>query len=285
MSIQNIPDIYLSAEEESCNLFTYNFKMTEDILKSKVNLTLNMLCFLQKGEKKIHFEDSFVKVNNRQSLIVKSGNCLMTELLKHDEIYFCKLVFFSNKMAKDFLEKHDFSKEKVPVENPETPFFTIENDEFIDSFATSISAILNVKEEMRSVLLAPKFEEIMLYLAHKCGASFINYLRSLAAISSTSSIRKVVEANKFSNLSLAEIAFLANMSLSTFKRKFEDEYQAKPGKWLKQKRLNEAKDLLQKRRRKPSEIYAEFGYTNLSNFSIAFKNEFGVSPKSIYSNK
>gem|GEM_PF-3921274 len=31
----------------------------------------------------------------------------------------------------------------------------------------------------------------------------------------------------------------------------------------------------------PSEIYMDFGYDNLSNFSTAFKNEFGYSPKNV----
>ena len=87
--------------------------------------------------------------------------------------------------------------------------------------------------------------------------------------------------NGYSNLKLEEIAFLCNMSLSTFKRHFINEYKTSPGKWLKDKRLEKAKETLEQKKLKPSDIYLNFGYNNLSNFSIAFKNKFGFSPNKI----
>ena len=68
------------------------------------------------------------------------------------------------------------------------------------------------------------------------------------------------------------------MSLSTFKRHFIKEYKTSPGKWLHDKRLQKAKEALEQDHLKPSDIYLDFGYNNLSNFSIAFKNNFGFNP-------
>ena len=279
MQIQSIPEIYLKSKDQNPECFVYDFKMTEDAVNSKVNLTLNMFSFLQTGEKKVQLEDYVVEVNKKQSVLIKSGNCLMTELLNNDEIYFCKLFFFTNKNISDFLEKHNFLIENKGIEATETPFFVIENDDFIHSFVNAISFILNLDSSISSTLLAVKFEEIMLYLSHKYGISFINYIHSLALPERKSSFRKIVEANVNSNLSLADIAFLANMSLSTFKRHFEKEFQSKPGKWFQQNRLNFAKALIEKGERKPTEIFSNFGYNSFSNFSIAFKNQFGFSPK------
>jgi transcriptional regulator GlxA family with amidase domain len=50
----------------------------------------------------------------------------------------------------------------------------------------------------------------------------------------------MIESNVHSNLKLEEIAFLCNMSLSTFKRHFIVEYNEAPGKWLQDKRLQRA---------------------------------------------
>jgi AraC-like DNA-binding protein len=71
------------------------------------------------------------------------------------------------------------------------------------------------------------------------------------------------------------------MSLSTFKRHFINEYKMSPGKWLRDKRLQKAKKTIEQGELKPSDIYLDFGYKNLSNFSIAFKNKFGYSPSEI----
>ena len=77
------------------------------------------------------------------------------------------------------------------------------------------------------------------------------------------------------------IAFLCNMSLSIFKSCFIKEQNENPGKFLQKKRLAKARELLQQRKQKPSEMYLELGYKNLSNFSAAFKNEFGITPEEV----
>jgi len=117
----------------------------------------------------------------------------------------------------------------------------------------------------------------MLYLINKYGNTFEMYLQSLID-RDTSPFKKIVESKIHSNLKLEEIAFLCNMSLSTFKRHFINEYEMSPGKWLKEKRLQKAKETLEQGNLKPSDIYLDFGYNNLSNFSTAFKNKFGFSP-------
>jgi hypothetical protein len=70
--IQNIPESYLQAPRQHADFFVYDFKMTTDVVKSKVNLTANMFSFLQMGEKKVHVEHGFVEVNNKQSVLIRS---------------------------------------------------------------------------------------------------------------------------------------------------------------------------------------------------------------------
>jgi hypothetical protein len=51
MPIENIPEIYIKEKKESPDLFVYDFRMTSDVAKSKVNLGMNMFSFLQVGKK------------------------------------------------------------------------------------------------------------------------------------------------------------------------------------------------------------------------------------------
>ena len=278
MPIQNIPEIYLKNKIDKIDLFVYDFKMTDDVVKSKVNLSFHMFSFLQTGKKQVHFADTTVAVNKAQSILIKKGNSLWTELLDKETIYYCKLLFFSENKLKEFLKKH--SKIKKPIKEDKSSFFIIKNDAFITSYLNSLSAINTEPSNFINNLLSIKFEEIMLYLMNKYNRKFELYLHSLIS-KEGSPFKKIVENNIYSNLKLEEIAFLCNMSLSTFKRAFIKEYQTTPGKWLQKKRLHKAKEVLKEGKLKPSEIYYNFGYNNLSNFSIAFKNEFGISPKEI----
>lgn len=275
MPIENIPEIYIKDKKVSPDLFVYDFKMTNDVVKSKVNLGMNMFSFLQVGKKQVHFAGTTVAVNKHQSLLLKKGNWLWTELLDTEVIYYCKLFFFSEKILKEFLEKHS---ENTQIVKDETPYFIIRNDAYITSYLNSLSTISQAPIVFMENLLTVKFEELMLYLLQKYGSKFELYLHSLI-IKETSAFRKIVESKIHSNLKLEEIAFLCNMSLSTFKRHFIYEYKASPGKWLQDKRLQKAKEALELGDLKPSDIYLDFGYNNLSNFSIAFKNKFGYSPK------
>lgn len=277
MSIENIPEIYINNKKKKPDLFVYDFKMTNDVVKSKVNLGMNMFSFLQVGKKQVHFAGTSVFVNKDQSLLLKKGNLLWTELLDQDAIYSCKLLFFSEKILKEFLEKYI---EKSSKTNDEIPYFIIQNDTYISSYINSLSTISQAPKIYMENLLSIKFEELMLYLVNKYGDIFKIYLHSLIAKES-SSFKKIIESKVHSTLKLEEIAFLCNMSLSTFKRHFTSEYNISPGKWLKEERLKKAKQMLENTKLKPSEIYLDFGYNNLSNFSIAFKNEFGFNPSEV----
>jgi AraC-like DNA-binding protein len=277
MPIENIPEIYFQGEKESPDLFVHDFKMTNEVIKSKVNLGMNMFSFLQIGKKQVHFAGTSVAVNKDQSLLLKRGNWLWTELLDKKATYYCKLLFFSEKALKDFLEKHT---KKTQVVNTEIPYFLIRNDAYISSYLNSLSTISEAPAVFMENLLSIKFEELMLYLINKYGNTFEAFLQSLI-VKETSPFKKIVESKLHSNLKLEEIAFLCHMSLSTFKRHFINEYKMSPGKWLQEKRLLKAKETLEQGDVRPSDIYLDFGYKNLSNFSIAFKNKFGFNPTEI----
>ncbi|MDX6746544.1 AraC family transcriptional regulator [Polaribacter sp. PL03] len=278
MPIENIPEIYFQNKNTALDIFVYDFKMTSDVVKSKVNLSMNMFSFLQVGKKQVHFAGTSVAVNKAQSLLLKKGNWLWTELLDTEAIYYCKLFFFSEKKLTDFLSK--YTNDVKPYKE-DAPYFVIENDDYIAAFINSLSSNTFIDQSYSSALLSLKFEEIMLYMLNKYGDKFEIYLHSLIS-KEVSPFKNTVESNVHSNLKLEEIAFLCNMSLSTFKRHFTNEYKVPPGKWLQDKRLQKAKELLQGGELKASDIYLDIGYNNLSNFSTAFKNKFGVSPADIY---
>ena len=277
MSIENIPEIYFKKKNEPQDIFVYDFKMTNDVVKSKVNLSMNMFSFLQVGKKQVHFANTSKAVNNKQSLLLKKGNWLWTELLDTEAVYYCKLFFFSEKKLTDFLSK--YTNDVKPYKE-DVPYFVIENDDYLAAFINSLSSTTFTDHSFSDALLVLKFEEIMLYLLNKYGSSFEYYLHSLIS-KEVSPFKSIVESNVHSNLKLEEIAFLCNMSLSTFKRHFTNEYKEPPGKWLQDKRLQKAKELLQKGDLKASDIYLDIGYNNLSNFSVAFKKKFEMSPTDI----
>ena len=254
-----------------------NYEVYKNASKNKINLNKNVISFLLDGQKDLHFSNDIVSINDTQSLLISSSNFLLTELVGTSS-YRCLLFFFSQKNISDFLLKHSpqFNQNKLTIT---TPYFLIEKDNFIFHYINSLKHSFGLHTTISQKILELKFEEIMLYLANKYGQPFFAYLNSLLTSERELSFKKVIEKNLYTNLNIQEVAFLCNMSASTFKRKFISIYQESPGKWFQQTRLNKARELLLNNKATPSEIYMEFGYDSLSNFSTAFKNEFGYSPK------
>ena len=129
MPIQNIPEIFIAKNKPLPDLFVHDYRMTKDIVKNKANLGVNMFSFLQTGQKHVHFADVSVAVNEEQSILIKQGNCLFTELMNSEQVYYCKLFFFSQHALHHFLRKHssNLSVTLKPAKK-DTPFFVIGND-------------------------------------------------------------------------------------------------------------------------------------------------------------
>lgn len=83
------------------------------------------------------------------------------------------------------------------------------------------------------------------------------------------------------NVPAAQFARLTGRSLASFKRDFEKIFQTSPGQWLLRKRLEEAHYLIREKGRKPSDVYLDVGFENLSHFSRSFKQAYGVAPSMV----
>jgi len=83
------------------------------------------------------------------------------------------------------------------------------------------------------------------------------------------------------NASIERFAYLTGRSRSAFKRDFKELFNDTPNRWLIKKRLKEAYFLITKKSMKPSAIYLDLGFEDLSHFSFAFKKTFGQTAKQL----
>jgi len=90
-----------------------------------------------------------------------------------------------------------------------------------------------------------------------------------------------MERNFQFNLPLEKFGYLTGRSLTTFKKDFKQAFGSSPGRWLTRKRLELARYQLTEHKRKPSEVYLDTGFEDLSHFSFAFKKQYGYSPNQV----
>jgi len=90
-----------------------------------------------------------------------------------------------------------------------------------------------------------------------------------------------MENNFRYNMSLEKFSYLSGRSLSSFKKDFHQLYDTTPQRWLLAKRLALAYHQIKEEKKKPSEVYYEAGFENLSHFSYVFKKQYGYAPSEL----
>jgi AraC-like DNA-binding protein len=91
-------------------------------------------------------------------------------------------------------------------------------------------------------------------------------------------LEKFMLSNFHFNVPVEKFAQLTGRSLAGFKRDFKKSFDASPRQWLQERRLMEARHLIEKKNKKPSAIYLDLGFESLSHFSHSFKKKFGKAP-------
>ncbi|MBS1662363.1 MAG: helix-turn-helix transcriptional regulator [Bacteroidetes bacterium] len=179
--------------------------------------------------------------------------------------------------SQDILREYYTRTASQPIEPYTGPgLHSLDGDPFIKGFFESLLPYFEHKKPLNGDLLALKTNEaIVLLLQHDPS------LKSLLFDFSQPhkiDLAAYMERHYTFNVPLSRFATLTGRSLAAFKRDFEKTFQTTPGRWLMQKRLTEARRLIKEEGKKPSDIYLDVGFENLSHFSFAFKKAFGKSP-------
>ena len=151
----------------------------------------------------------------------------------------------------------------------------LEPNPLYKSYAESLIAYINTENNPSEKLLDIKVQEIALLLL-ETQPQLANILFDFTDPGKID-LKTFMIRNFHFNVDLNRFAYLTGRSLSTFKRDFEKIFSTTPNKWLQQKRLEEARSLIENGK-KPSDVYLEVGFENLSHFSFAFKKAFGGAP-------
>ena len=272
-------DLIKIREQEKIAIFPY--LSNNSSLKTRIILDWHLFSFLQKGTKTVSYASGTETINPDSFFFLPSGNCLMSEKIAKNGTYKSLLLFVHKEVLNVFFQKH---LEYTSEHKKHNHFLTkqpisIEKDSFILNFIESLEIIFRTKSSFAHILYELKFEELMLYLVNKF-PQLIGYFKSLCdEWEEDSLLRHMIEKHAQNPITVDELAFLCNMSVSTFKRKFTKMFNDSPKQWLLKRRMQQAESLLREKGLKASEIYEMVGYENLSSFIQSFKQIYGMTPK------
>jgi AraC family transcriptional regulator, exoenzyme S synthesis regulatory protein ExsA len=273
----NIPQYFTGEEKEIPPAYIFPYRVDKSTDKNRVVLTTHMFSFLKEGNKEIVMGDGTIKLNKSEFVLITAGKCFMSEKISDKGSYSTTLFFFDNDLLQSFFEIQKVQVQQRIKKNKLTQkeVLLFKNDDFTRSYIQSLNYIANRSEELARL----KLHEIMLYLLETQPLEFCCLFAEHPKTSEEIKFKNIITSHIDSNLSINELAYLCNVSLSTFKRKFTAVFNDSPTSWIRQKRMEHAAFLLKYNKERVSDIYLRLGYENHSSFSQSFKSVFGVSPK------
>ncbi len=167
-------------------------------------------------------------------------------------------IFLTQDILRDYALLHQVPKQEKYVG---TPIIDLSKNHFVRAYWDSLLPYFNEPGKFTSKMAKLKTAEaIELLLSGGVGAE--NFLFDLSEPHKID-LEKFMNKHFVFNVSIAEFARLSGRSLSTFKRDFKKLFDETPEKWLLNKRLEEAKYLLQEKQMKPAEVYYAVGFVEV----------------------
>lgn len=277
----NLPqDLFPEQYREEDRVLIRPFTIYCSTKKNKVILHRNMINLLIEGRKNIISGGETTTVTDDSFVMIASGTCITTNTVADSGNYRSVLIYFSDEALLDFHMKYEgllhHYMERRP--SPAASFVTFRKDAFIHNYIESLCLMLQMDQPMPQEVCILKFEELLLYLLQTVPEVLFRFKVNTTGSMQDYEIRKAVEGNIARPVTVEELAFLCNMSLSTFKRRFLKIYNTSPQKWLLEQKMHLAARLLRDHKTRPGEVYDQVGYESHSSFSKSFRQVFGMTP-------
>ena len=232
--------------------------------------------YLLKGSMKAYDGNKHYQMQPGDYCLARKNHLVRYTKFKDDGAFEKIIITLDEGFLMKFLQRHTFTVQ--PSKNQDAFMFIPENtlvNNFIQSLEPYYTGDLHLDQTFADI----KREELLLIMlksAPELANVFFNF-----GMPHKMDLEVYMNRNFRFNVPLERFAYLTGRSLSSFKRDFLQTFGMSPGNWLKKKRLDEAYFQISQQHQRPSEVYLEVGFEDLSHFSFAFKKEFGKNPSEL----
>ncbi len=240
------------------------------------------LVYVVQGESTLTSAQKQLKLQSQDLLIMKTDN-FINQWHKMKDNAWVKVIVFQIKS--DLLS--DIYDEQLPSwfqsDSNIVPdsLLRIPSNPSINAFFSSLTTYMNQTQMLSEEILRLKMKELITLLLQidqngAIGKIFRNLFQA-----PDYAFQEIIQQNLFNDLHVEDLAFLSNMSLSSFKRKFNQIYGTSPNKYIISKRLEKAHTLLRTSNLNITEIAYDCGFSEVGYFSKTFKKHFELAPSDL----
>lgn len=153
-------------------------------------------------------------------------------------------------------------------------------DTIVYHLAKTLSATLERPGHASKIFVDHVLHALNCHLVSSYGGVNTSSARFLGGLSraQTRLSKDLLEANLDGNIALGRVAKACGLSTSHFTRAFKETFGKPPHRWLTERRLDRAKDLMANSRLPLVDIAARCGFADQSALNRSFRRVYGISP-------
>jgi len=237
----------------------------------------HVLAYQFSGETHIQHQHGKLVLKKNQLLLARKNQLTKTlKIPSPNKEYKIISVIFTDLALQQFAQESSISTDKkYKGEN----IILLTPDALIKSYFQSLLPYVEESKKISKKLAAIKISEAI-ELVLKLKPSIDSLLFDFSSPHKID-LQKFMTQNFHYNVPIENFAKLTGRSLAAFKRDFGAIFQTPPRRWLQERRLIEAHNLIQKEKQKPIDFYLDLGFENLSHFYTSFKQKFGITPEAL----
>ena len=127
---------------------------------NRIQLAQNVFSLLLEDAKELIMPERAVLIDNRQFLLIRAGNCLMSEKLASSRAYRNLLFFFSDMLVERLLRQHAPPPAHQAAPLAAAGYAVLPYDAYLAHFVQSLLVLQQRPAAVRQRLLPAKLEEI-----------------------------------------------------------------------------------------------------------------------------
>jgi AraC-like DNA-binding protein len=258
------------------DLLFVEYKCLNDEPKLQVLSLHNFFIYILGGKKVWYTPQRIYEATDGQAVFVKKGANIVKQFYDKD---FCALIIFiPDEFITDIIQHSHLKRESISTDPVSDSVIPVEPDPVLTAYFQSVFSYFGQEQKPSTDLLELKFKELILYiLSSGKHLKLAGYFFSLCE-KNKACLQEIMEKNFIFNMKLEEFAKLTGRSLASFKRDFIATFKTTPGRWLMQKKLAYAKQLLEITDKNINELSFDAGFENPSHFIRSFKQYFKITP-------
>lgn len=255
--------------------------LNEPALNREGYISKSVLSMVLKGEQKITtYDGNMIHIPAGSMRFIPKGMYNVSDLLNdskgENSGFESVLFFFDENITSGFLLGRGLEVDPAQQWEEAYRFKQIEE---VQAYLQAISAIVPKMHMIKEGFVRVKMYEL-LYLLEALDENFTHFLNH-SLLGTPRNLKTFMETNYDKPLKVEDYAYLTGKSISTFRREFKTRFDTTPQKWLMDKRLTKAHQLLVSQDLNVTQVALETGYENVSHFIKEFKKKYQLTPKQL----